>query len=310
MNKHTHRVVFNKARGTYVAVAETTRAQGKASKSVSVGVCHSAFATLAMGLTAAAAMAGPQGGVVAAGSASISQFGNLTQIHQASQNAIVNWNSFSVNNAQTVQFIAPNAQAATLNRVTGNLPSQIDGTLLGNGRVFLINQNGIVLGRDGLINVNGGFVASTQNVTDAAFLSGTPNFSGGDTGAIQVLGRISAPGGDIVLIAPRTEVAASASLSAGAKIQLIAASDVSFSNGKYTVIPMASNAGQISMAGALEAANIQLQAVNNNLAALAINTTGTLRATGTQVHPDGAISLLAVGRQGAVTQLELSLIHI
>ena len=53
MNKHTHRVVFSKARGAYVAVAETTRAQGKASKRVSVGVRHSAFATFAMGFAAA-----------------------------------------------------------------------------------------------------------------------------------------------------------------------------------------------------------------------------------------------------------------
>ena len=61
------------------------------------------------------------------------------------------------------------------------------------------------------------------------------------------------------------------------------------------------DAGQITAAGAIEAAKVQLAAVNGNLGALAINVSGTVRATGTQQNPDGSISLVASGAGGNVT---------
>ena len=66
------------------------------------------------------ALAAPQGGTVAAGSATISQNGALTTINQASQKAIINWNSFNIAKGETVRFNQPGAAAIALNRVTGN----------------------------------------------------------------------------------------------------------------------------------------------------------------------------------------------
>lgn len=296
MNKHTYRVILNRIQGQHVVVSEVTRGKGKSSQ----GACRA----LAIFLAAGSALAEPTGGAVTSGNASVQTNGTTTTVRQTTQNAIVHWQSFSINSNETVRFEAPNATASTLNRVTGHLPSRIDGTLTGNGRVFLVNQNGIVVGKDGVVNVNGGFVASTQNLADSEFLGGNMRFAGGNSGRIEVLGTISSPGGDILLIAPKLDLASSAKLTAEGRIQLVAASEVSYSNGKFTVNPKAGDKGQITMAGALEAAHIQLQAVNNNLAALAINTTGSLRATGTQTNPDGSISLVATGSRGAVTQLD------
>lgn len=51
------------------------------------------------------------------------------------------------------------------NRVTGDQLSQLKGTLASNGHVFLINPNGIVFGKDSIIDT-AGFTASTLNISD------------------------------------------------------------------------------------------------------------------------------------------------
>src|SRR5579862_8792745 len=59
----------------------------------------------------------PSGGSVAAGQASISTPTPQNMVvNQASTNAIINWNSFSIGSGGTVQF--NNGSGATLNRVT------------------------------------------------------------------------------------------------------------------------------------------------------------------------------------------------
>ncbi|MDB5827898.1 MAG: putative bpaA, partial [Variovorax sp.] len=300
MNKHIHRVIFSKARGQFVAVSETATSNTKGASGSTEsggGIVRVAATALAVGLLCSGAMAAPFGGQVMNGSASINGGGNLTTINQTSNRAIINWQGFGIGNGQTVQINQPGVNAALLNRVTGNLPTQIDGSLLANGKVFLINPNGIVVGANGLVNVNGGFVASTQNVADSAFMAGGAlNFSGAQGGEITVLGRIESASGPITLIAPKLNAAAGSALKAGSSINLVAASDVTLSNGTFNVTPHAGDAGELTSAGALQAAQVQLAAVNNNLGALAINTSGTIRATGVQNNADGSIRIMAIGQ--------------
>jgi hypothetical protein len=75
---------------------------------------------------------------------------------------------------------------------------------------------------------------------------------------------------------------------------------VQLTNGKITVKPSTGDKGQITVEGAVQAAQVQLLANNNNLGALAINTTGTIRATGTQTNPDGSVSIIATGEGGNI----------
>jgi filamentous hemagglutinin family protein len=240
--------------------------------------------------------ANPTGGEFAAGAGEISTLGNLTTIQQDTQRAVVNWQSFSSSANETIKFVQPSSDAAILNRVTGNLPSNLDGVLEGNGRVYLINQNGIVLGKDGIINVNGGFVASTRDVNNEAFMQGGALvYKGESIGDIQILGKVKSAQGDIILIAQKTDIKQGAELLAGGNIKLVAANEVQLTDGKITVKPNTGDAGQITVEGALQAAQVQLLAHNNNLGALAINTAGTIRATGTQNNPDGSVSIMAEG---------------
>ena len=78
---------------------------------------------------AAGVHAGPVGGVVAAGGASIATSGARTTITQTTQNAAVNWQSFGIAAGETVQFAQPNASSVALNRVLGSDASAIFGRL-------------------------------------------------------------------------------------------------------------------------------------------------------------------------------------
>jgi len=88
-------------------------------------------------------------------------------INQSSQNAAINWQGFSIGQGESVSFVQPNGSAVALNRVLGADPSSIMGSLSANGKVFLVNPNGVLFGQGAQVNV-GGLVASTLNIRDEA----------------------------------------------------------------------------------------------------------------------------------------------
>ena len=145
----------------------------------------------------------PSGGTVASGSASILQNNSSsTLINQQSQRAIINWQNFSVASGASVTFQQPDSGAITLNRVTGGGLSAIDGSILANGQVWLLNRNGVLFGPSSHIDV-GGLLATTSDIKDADFLSG--NYAFGDAsqnGRVVNQGSIkAATGGSVVLSA-------------------------------------------------------------------------------------------------------------
>ncbi len=143
--------------------------------------------------------AAPTGGVVSAGSASIAGGAGKTTINQSSQNAAINWQSFSIGQGEAVQFVQPNSSSVALNRVLGSDPSSILGSLSANGKVFLVNPNGILFGKGAQVNV-GGLVASTLNITDSDFMAGKYKFAGAGNGTILNQGSINADGGYVALL--------------------------------------------------------------------------------------------------------------
>lgn len=159
---------------------------------------------LIAGLFLPAAQANPSGHQVVAGQASFNQQGSVLSITN-SPGAIINWQNFSINAGETTRFIQQSADSSVLNRVIGQDPSQILGTLQSNGRVFLINPNGILFGQGARIDVNG-LVASTLNLSNEDFLAGRMKFEGGGVGNLKNEGAITtATGGQVYLIAPNVE---------------------------------------------------------------------------------------------------------
>ena len=141
----------------------------------------------------------PTGGAVSAGSASIAGGSGTVTINQTSQNVAINWQSFSIGKTEAVQFVQPNSSSVALNRVLGSDPSNILGSLSANGKVFLVNPNGILFGKGASVNV-GGLVASTRDITDSDFMARNYKFSGTGNGTVVNQGTINADGGYVALL--------------------------------------------------------------------------------------------------------------
>ncbi|MDP1537336.1 MAG: filamentous hemagglutinin N-terminal domain-containing protein [Burkholderiales bacterium] len=143
------------------------------------------------------ALANPTNPTVVHGTAGFVQAGNILNVSN-SHNAIINWGSFSIGVNELTRFIQPSALSAVLNRVTGQDPSAILGALQSNGRVFLINPNGIVFGAGAQIDV-AGLVASTLNLSNEDFLGNRMRFTDG-AGAGSVVNQGSITGGSVYLV--------------------------------------------------------------------------------------------------------------
>ena len=102
------------------------------------------------------AFALPAGGEITAGEATISTPAvNAMQIEQKSSHAIINWSSFGIGRDEAVSIAQPDTRSVLLNRVSGNDPSEIFGTLTANGRIFLVNPNGVLFAPGASINAGG-----------------------------------------------------------------------------------------------------------------------------------------------------------
>src|SRR5436190_7973779 len=168
---------------------------------------HLLLATTALlALDASPAAAGPEGASVVGGAATIQgQGGPAVIVNQSSNSAIINWNTFNIRANESVRFNQPSTSSVALNRVTGGLgPSEIMGTLTANGRVFVINRDGILFGPGSVVNT-AGFLATTNDIKNADFMAGRYNFNipGRPDASIVNQGRITATsGGFAALVAP------------------------------------------------------------------------------------------------------------
>ncbi len=235
MNARCYKTVFSKRLGARVAVGEHASSQGKATgaggfagdesqpgaflgcvgdqfegfKNGFWGVLSSTFALVALvWATPAWAQPAPNvlptGGQVVQGAVQFNQSAQQLNIHQSTDRAAINWQSFGIGAAAKVNIQQPSAQSVLLNRVGGESPSQIFGQLTANGQVILINPNGMVFGKDGSVSA-AGFTGSTLNISDADFMAGKERYTrsgtAASTSAIVNRGLIqAAPGGYVALL--------------------------------------------------------------------------------------------------------------
>ncbi|WP_423759761.1 filamentous hemagglutinin N-terminal domain-containing protein [Burkholderia sp. NLJ2] len=199
MNK-AYSLVWNEAQGGWCAVSETARRRGKAG-----GKRLLAAGVSLLGLAATNAYALPTGGAVASGLADIatSADGKTMSINQHTDKLITNWQDFSVGGGERVSFQQPTQQSIALNRVIGANGSQIHGQIDANGKVFVVNPNGVVFGAGAQVNV-GGLVASTKDVSDKDFLAGNYRFAGASGKSVENAGTVTAAeGGSVALLGAR-----------------------------------------------------------------------------------------------------------
>lgn len=263
----------------------------------------------ALSLGASTVEAMPEGGVVRSGSGSVTQNGKEMTIRQDSGRLAMDWTGFSVGKDETVRFQQPGKDALALNRVTGNQQSVIDGSLLSNGHVLLVNPNGVVIGKNASIDV-GGLVASTAQVKDnfmKEFGNSTGAFSlgGVSDGKIINEGTIQAEGGLVALHAAKVENSGTITNKGGSVV--MAAAD------KLTLTPDADGKLNFTVDGkAAEASALNKGAITadggtivmtadsaSDVMSTVVNNSGTLQARTLRKNEKGQI-LLEGGDKGQV----------
>ncbi|RZJ02227.1 MAG: filamentous hemagglutinin N-terminal domain-containing protein, partial [Rubrivivax sp.] len=234
----------------------------------------------------------PAGMNVAAGQASVQVNGGQMTVTN-SANAILNWQSFSVGAGNGVHFAQPGAASPVLNRVTGNDPSAILGSLTSNGRVWLMNPNGVLFGQGARVDV-AGLVVSTLNLGNQDWLAGRHAFSSTGTaagvvneghlrtslggrvallgGSVENRGLIEAPGGQVVL-------------AAGQSVELLDTGAPNLS------VRVTAPQGEALNLGTLTAAGGRI-----DVHAAAVNQRGIVRADSLERGPAGEIVLKASER--------------
>lgn len=153
------------------------------------------------------AHADPTGGAVIDGSATIGVTGKTTTITQMTDKAIIDWQAFNIASNEKVNFVQPSQVAITLNRVLGPGSSIIDGQIDADGRVFIINGDGVIFGAGAKIDVSG-LLVSSADISNANFMSGNFVFDqpGSANAAIINIGAINAgDAGMIAFVAPKVQ---------------------------------------------------------------------------------------------------------
>lgn len=148
------------------------------------------------------AQAQPRGAQVIHGGATVTYSGANAIIRTTNgagtRHSAINWQSFSVPAGSITRFIQPSATSTSINRVIGDDPSAIYGTVWSNGNLVLVNPHGIAVGAGAVVDTNG-FTASTLPMSEADAIAGRMVFQGAGA-ALTVDGQVLARGGDVVLV--------------------------------------------------------------------------------------------------------------
>ena len=266
-------------------------------------LAHARWALLPMALSPFLALANPTGGMVTAGQASISAASSLTTIQQHSASAVIDWQRFGIGQGESVQFIQPSASAAVLNRVIGGSPSEILGNLTANGRVFLVNPQGVMFGAGSRLDV-GSLVASTLDISNKDFQAGRYVFTGARApAAVSNDGVLTARDGGFVVLTGgnvrnggliQTQIG-DLVLASGSGLTLDI-NDTGLVSYHIDAAALASAAGVVNTGELLaDGGRVYMSAqLAQGLAATAVNNSGLVRAT--RIHEqDGVIVLEGLG---------------
>lgn len=108
--------------------------------------------------------------------------GNTLIVHQdkaegaSTAKAVIDWQSFNIGEKAATHFDQKGyADWAILNRIHDRSPSQILGQLSADGRIYLVNRNGILFGPGSQVNVHS-LTASTLNLSNENFQQNALNF--------------------------------------------------------------------------------------------------------------------------------------
>lgn len=262
-------------------------------------------------------------GWLTSGNATATIVGNTLNVNQTSSSATLNWAQFNISADGIVNFQQPSASATAINRIHQNDPSRIFGSLNANGRVYLLNRNGVLFGEGAKVNV-AAMVASSLEITPQALTNGiagaasqgAPAFTSyvDEQGTALVSGDVriergasitTSDGGQVLMFAPNIVNEGSIGtpggqtlLAAGSPVYLVTSSDPNL-RGLLVEVGVGGtvtngNAGANASVDdpAKMVGQIVAERGNVTLAGLAVNQAGRVSAT-TTVREGGSIRLQA-----------------
>ena len=249
-------------------------------------------------------LSAPQGGEITSGSGSIqTPNAQTTVVNQQSQTLSINWQSLNLSADELLRFEQPSSEAAALNYIFDQQPSEILGRIEANGRVFLMNPNGIVFGESARINVGALVAGSLQVDFDSLNDNGEFSFTTG-TGLVENAGQIVVQEGGSVALVGQTVVNSGTISARLGKIHLLTADTATLSFDRDGLIQF----------------SVQRETLENALGAeSAINNTGSLQADGGYVvlesraandiynnviNNEGLIQANRISNEGGVVRLE------
>lgn len=255
---------------------------------------------LALGGTAAANPVNP---TIVHGDVGFAGSGSVLEVRQGSDKAIIDWRGFDIAAGETTRFVQPGSGSIALNRVGGNAASVIDGSLTANGRIFVINPNGILFGAGASVDV-GGLVATTADIANDSFLAGDYRFDGASTvagAAITNNGVITA--GMAVLVAPQVRNGGTiqaglgrVTLGAAQRFTLDMAGDglISFDAGSAVAGARLEQAGLVQGATVLLSAATAARVVDNVIDMTGVVEARGVRQEGGDIVLDGGLGVVSV----------------
>lgn len=210
------------------------------------------------------------------------------EVTASSEKTIINYASFNIAQNEWVNFILPSVTASILNRVIGNVSSEILGKLTSNqGTLMMVNTAGINIAKDALIQAGGNLVLSTLDIPNQDFLNNHYIFERTtDPASIKNLGNLFAQ--DYLAII--TSTFENTGTIQAKTINIAGADKLSLQLDPYIEVivdkPLTSNPeqleDQIKNTGSIESTNgrvyIEAQSLPN-LFKNAINTQGLIKAT-------------------------------
>lgn len=229
---------------------------------------------------------GPVDPRVVSGQAAFSRQGNNFTI-TTSRLAIINYTSFNVGSQDTVRFIQPDAQSRVLNRITGMMPTTIEGRIDANGRVYWINPAGVTFGQGAVVNV-GQFFAAAGQMADRDFITGLDRVTNMN-GVVNNKGTINA--GSVTL--------AGGVVSNSGTVRGLEGSVV-FASGNEVIVQQrgtdSSNGLTVRVAGD-----------GNRTASAGVTNTGTVTAARRVAFASGDVASLAISNAGTVRSQSISM---
>ncbi len=287
-----------------------------------LGTALAAVLVVWMPATSAHAQELPLGGNVVIGTATINNGtpgGGTTTVKvngPATNNPVINWDSFSVGQSDAVKFIVSGGNTHTVvNRVIGTTvgadttiaPSLIDGKITAEPGInlWLINPAGVTFSATGTFNgaslvlstLDGPatFPGSSASTQFKPYTLGTGVvLSGSATQAITLAaGSVLTSSGDVILLGKQIDVGGTITSTGGA-ISLVAAQDVTFTSGLDSPLSYTINTGtalsgvHVLATGTLSGTSVALGAVSQ------------VGAIADLLRVDGGATLTAVDINGVV----------